>query len=71
MFRWLARWCGSFRETEAVDDPRRLRAEIRRLDEMIAAYRDFGFDDLAADGARRKSALQEELRRLRSKAGAA
>lgn len=51
-------------DREAPDSPGKVRDEIRRLDEMIRAYRDFGYDDMASECVQRKALMEKVLRRL-------
>ena len=50
-----------------MDDPERIRSEIKRLEDMALAYRDFGYEDMASECAQRKQLLEKELGRLQRK----
>ena len=64
LFSWI--W-GCSSDSEALDDPEQIRSEIRRLDDMIGAYRDFGYEDMVSECVQRKQLLEKELRRLQRK----
>ena len=61
LISWI--W-GCSSDSETLDDPEELKSEIKRLDDMMASYRDFGYDDMADECAQRKHLLEKELGRL-------
>lgn len=61
LISWI--W-GCSTDQEVLDDPGRIRDEIRRLDEMVKAYGDFGYDDMAAECSQRKALMEKALGRL-------
>jgi hypothetical protein len=61
LISWI--W-GCSTDREVLDDPQRVRAEIHRLEDMVQAYRDFGYEDMAEECAQRKSLLERQLRNL-------
>jgi hypothetical protein len=62
LISWL--W-GCSSDVETPREPELIRSEMRRLDEMIRGYREFGYEDMAAECAQRKQSLEKELSRLR------
>ena len=64
LFSWI--W-GCSSDSELMDDPDRIRSEIKRLEDMAVAYRDFGYEDMASECTQRKQLLEKELVRLQRK----
>jgi len=64
LFSWI--W-GCSSDSEPLEDPEQIRSEIRRLDDMAVSYRDFGYEDMAAECVQRKHLLEKELGRLLAK----
>ena len=64
MFRWLHRICGEPADAAPPledSDPDRLRAERRRLEEMLVTYREFGFDAMAEECRARLARIRHRL----------
>lgn len=61
MLSWIA---GFWRPQPPQSDLDALRRERRRLQELLACYRDFGFDALVDDAARRIDGLSRRLQEL-------
>ncbi|HEX7899182.1 MAG TPA: hypothetical protein VF950_15560 [Planctomycetota bacterium] len=64
LFSWI--W-GCSPDSQVLDDPEALRSEIKHLDDMIADYRAFGYEDMAQECMQRKHMLEKELGRLQRK----
>ena len=61
LFSWI--W-GCSSDAETLEDPEELKLEIKRLEDMIASYRDFGYEDMVDECVQRKHLLEKELGRL-------
>ena len=61
LFSWI--W-GCSSDAETLEDPEALKLEIKRLEDMIASYRDFGYEDMVDECVQRKHLLEKELGRL-------
>lgn len=64
LISWI--W-GCSSDSEPMDDPERIRSEIKRLEDMAVDYREFGYEDMASECVQRKQLLEKELGRLLSK----
>jgi hypothetical protein len=64
MLTWLRRWISE--AGAETPELQRLLAERRRLDELMASYREFGFQTLIPEYRQRRAAVDRKIRALRS-----